>query len=428
MRLFIVVAVAFLLLGCSALSLAPLLESNANSYHQVVEDVTNSILVTNILRARDHAPLHYSDLAIVNGSLQGTASTNAIFPFGPLHPSSIGGEAQAGPVTLQTTPSFTLGTLDTDDFTRGILTPVAPDVIKYFLDQGLNPKIAFLIFFEAVRGYDVNLEIGGKEVDTNGKVDNAPDNELEFKKFLAIANYEAVASETQGLYANTYREMWALGKPFTINMNSSYKDIAGLDFTKVRLVQEPATQKYQLYSIAGADKVVFCRHAVKVSQSNAEALGARSQERFTPDGYRIFGLTDTVLTDVPANASQLCRQREVVVATGASPSIPVLYPRSPQGILEYLGAILRFQDRHPERRPITLSEQPDSGALFALSQSPADARFTVSYRGKDYHVAAATPQDHTLEVLALVEPAVRSLHIGEGHHQRSSGDDSPLKS
>ena len=54
------------------------------------------------------------------------------------------------------------------------------------------------------------------------------------------------------------------------------------------------------------------------------------------------------------------------------------------------------------RRPITLSEQPDSGALFTLSQSSVDARFTVSYRGKDYHVAAATPQDHTLEVLALV--------------------------
>src|SRR5580704_14020089 len=131
MRLVVIVAVALLLLGCSALSLAPIVKNNATSYHQVVEDVTNDILVTNILRARDHAPLHYSDLATVNGSLQGTAGTNAIFPFGPLHPSSIGSEAQAGPVSLQTSPSFTLGTLDTDDFTRGILTPVAPDVIKY---------------------------------------------------------------------------------------------------------------------------------------------------------------------------------------------------------------------------------------------------------------------------------------------------------
>lgn len=34
-----------------------------------------------------------------------------------------------------------------------------PDVIRYFLDQGLDRKIAFLIFLEGVRGYDVKLEM-----------------------------------------------------------------------------------------------------------------------------------------------------------------------------------------------------------------------------------------------------------------------------
>src|ERR1700735_2793062 len=170
MRQLALAAFASLLVGCSALSLAPIIEHNATSYHQVVEDVTNSILVTNVLRARDHAPLHYSDLAIVNGSLQGSAGVQAFLPFGPIRPAVTGDAAQAGPVSLQTSPSFALGTLDTDDFNRGILTPVAPDVIKYFLDQGLNPRIAFLIFFEAVRGYGVTLDIGGREVDTRGKI------------------------------------------------------------------------------------------------------------------------------------------------------------------------------------------------------------------------------------------------------------------
>jgi hypothetical protein len=385
MRHFMLVAAAYLLTACSALSLAPVIDSNARSYHQVVEDVTNSILVTNILRARDHAPLHYSDLSTINGSLQGTAGASAIFPIG-----------------LQTSPSFTLGTLDTDDFTRGILTPVTPDVIKYFLDQGLDPRIAFLVFFEAVRGYGVELRNDdGRPIDTHGKIDNAPDNGAEFKKFLTIANYEDRQSSTQGFYANSYRELRPIGTPFTLDMKASYKDVAGFDFTKVRLAKIGNKGEYQLYSISPTTKLVFCRRAFKPGGA-MPAHASPSQEKYTVDGYRIFGLADTLLPDDPRNYSEVCRKTEVVVGSGTSPIVPVLYPRSPQGIVEYLGALLRYQNAHRDRVPITLSRDPASGALFTLSTTPSDSRFGVPYRGTTYYVGKATPRDHTLEVLALL--------------------------
>ena len=49
---------------------------------------------------------------------------------------------------------------------------MGPNVIKYFLTMA---SIRRSPSFAAVSGYDVNLEMGGKEVDTAGKVDNEPD-------------------------------------------------------------------------------------------------------------------------------------------------------------------------------------------------------------------------------------------------------------
>lgn len=402
MRLFVFAAIAALLAACSAVSLAPAIDSNARSYHQVVEDVTNSILVTNILRARDHAPLHYSDLTTINGSLQGSAGLTAAFPIGPIHPATGSTTLQLGAIGLQTSPSFTLGTLDTDDFTRGILTPVTPDVIKYFLDEGLDPRIAFLVFFEAVRGYGIALqEDGGRLVDTHGKIDNAPDDAAGFRKFLAIANHEDRASSTRGFYANSYRELRPIGTPFKLDMKTSYKDLAGFDFAKVRLVKIGLTDEYQLYSISPTTKIVFCRRAF-VPGNGSPPPASPSPEKYTVDGYRIFGLADTVLPDDPQQYSEVCRKTEVVVGAHSSPIVPILYPRSPQGIIEYLGALLRFQDEHRQHGPITLSGDPGSGALFTLSTAPGNDRFGVPYRGATYYVATASRGNHTLEVLALL--------------------------
>jgi hypothetical protein len=52
--------VMLLLAGCS---LAPVIAESTLNYNTTVETVTNGVLVTNILRARDSAPLYFSDLS-----------------------------------------------------------------------------------------------------------------------------------------------------------------------------------------------------------------------------------------------------------------------------------------------------------------------------------------------------------------------------
>jgi hypothetical protein len=71
---------AFCMAGCSLTSLSPVIKNNALDYHEVVEEVTNNILVTNVLRAKDRAPLHYSDLASIQVTTASAASVQATFP------------------------------------------------------------------------------------------------------------------------------------------------------------------------------------------------------------------------------------------------------------------------------------------------------------------------------------------------------------
>src|SRR5580658_6561584 len=98
------------LAGCS---LAPFITKNSIDYNSTVENVTNSVLVTNILRARDGAPLYFSDLSQIRGSLALNVQTaETTLPYGPLFPASAGASAQAGPIAINSTPGFDVAPLN----------------------------------------------------------------------------------------------------------------------------------------------------------------------------------------------------------------------------------------------------------------------------------------------------------------------------
>ncbi len=396
MRSLAWVIAAAVLGGCSLLSLAPQLDRNALDYHEVVEDVTNNILVTNILRARDRAPLHYSDLSIIRGSVQAGAAAQATIPFGNLNAATDRKGLQLGNISIQSAPNFDLGTLDTNDFTHGILTPISGETIKYFLDQGLDPRIAFIVFFEGIKGYAAELRLrdGIVVVRPGDKVNNSPDKREDFNKFMTIANHEA-----SGLYANAYQELHPIGQQFKIDLRNAYKEIkeiAALDFSKVQVRQTERSGLYALYAIAPGTRVTFCRY-LNGERSDASVIEDSSRGR-TKDKFKVFGVARTRLPTL--HPSQVCTATEVILDAGAGASEVVLYPRSAQGIIEYLGALLRLEQARG--RPITLTAAPDSPVLFSLMRQPENARFSVEYRGEQYYVPAASDRNYTLPILALV--------------------------
>jgi hypothetical protein len=108
----------------------------------------DSQLLLNILRARDNIPVHFTDLSVIHGSIQMSASAGASVPVANVgtNPTTI-----APLVNGQSSPSFDVGTLDTQEFTKGMLTPVDPNVIRQLFNQGIDPRLIMLLFFSEYR-------------------------------------------------------------------------------------------------------------------------------------------------------------------------------------------------------------------------------------------------------------------------------------
>ena len=107
-----------LLAGCS---LAPVIAENTLDYNTAVETVTNGVLVSNILRARDGAPLYFSDLSQIRGAVQLSLQAQTTLPYGPAFPAAAGASAQGGPLAVSSQPGFDVAPLNTKKFAEGML-------------------------------------------------------------------------------------------------------------------------------------------------------------------------------------------------------------------------------------------------------------------------------------------------------------------
>jgi hypothetical protein len=137
---------ATVLCACSA---SQVIDHYAADYRETAASAGDAQLLLNILRAKDDLPIHFSDLSIIRGSIQWTAGTTASIP---LAQNGVPTPATISPsIGAQNSPSFDLGTLDTKEFTRGMLTPTNPQIIKQLFDQGVDPRLIMILFFSDYR-------------------------------------------------------------------------------------------------------------------------------------------------------------------------------------------------------------------------------------------------------------------------------------
>src|SRR5580693_4903680 len=112
MRLAIVLTLSMSLCGCIASN--TVVRSQAMSFDDIIEDTTDKLLVLNILRAKDKAPLHFDEIPSLHESVTGTASAQGVWPFGPLNKGMTRNTLTAG-LGIQLAPSFEVDNLATKD-------------------------------------------------------------------------------------------------------------------------------------------------------------------------------------------------------------------------------------------------------------------------------------------------------------------------
>jgi hypothetical protein len=155
MRLAILLILSACLSACIASN--TVVRSQAMSFDDIIEDTTDKLLVLNILRAKDKAPLHFDEIPSIHESVTGSTSVQAVWPFGPLNKSVARNTLTAG-ANIQLAPSFEIDNLATKDFVTGMSTPIDPKFVKYWLDRGLDRRVVLLLFFSAI---DVTVSNSG---------------------------------------------------------------------------------------------------------------------------------------------------------------------------------------------------------------------------------------------------------------------------
>jgi hypothetical protein len=448
MHRVLALGLSILLGGCG---FAPaVMKIDSIAFGEVIEDTTNKLLVMNVLRARDKAPLHFADIPVIRESMQQSASIAALNVSGPNRPptTTTARDTLSGALSLQFAPSFELTHLHSKDFITGISSPIDPKVVKYWLDRGLDRRIALLLFFSAAEIVETASEKGpvrtirvmnsprdavdiikGRTRPFSGPEELKCDTQADFERYLKLLN------AVRTFFANTYRERRVIARGMKLDPEKDSKalaQLAALDQSKVRLSFDRERAAYNLHALSTEQKVAFCFYDdrpprglppsdYEVIQAGAELPGDRrscyqtvveaSEEESTgrrPSERPVFFRGPAELQE----PSRYCRIYNRFI--GISPVEKVEgYPRlqvrlrirSVGEIFQLLGDLIHYQDevRHyleTEPRPkvklntpVTFGYCPDDpgpgcdDVFFRLDGDPGNARFTLAYRDREYAVA-----------------------------------------
>ena len=137
--------------GCS---FSNLVAEHSVDYNRAARTVSNSNVILNVLRAKDRFPMLFTSITKITGAFkfEPSASIKAdAIPFeGSTAPEKdIFGVIESS-VTYSSSPSYDLAILDSQKFTNGILSPINPKILYYFLSQGWQKEILFSLFIERV--------------------------------------------------------------------------------------------------------------------------------------------------------------------------------------------------------------------------------------------------------------------------------------
>lgn len=342
-----VAAAALTLCGCATQYQIAEQSTKAN---RAVEDAQNQVLLLNVVRAYKQRPTYLTAISKVAGPI-GTATPTAALslPFGVDAPRAF----NLSPTAKADAPNFDVAVLDTHNFMRGFLQPVAPATVKVYLDQGWPAHFLLSLFIREIRRPD------------GSAVTNTPLNRASFDEFSGDLRRLV---DMCGLHIES--RPVKIGPPL---------DAATV---KANLGTLIAMQKdgMELREIAG--------HAFQLQKPNA---------------LPVFTVNKT------------CNMKLAVAGEDGKPSggrdEHVIVLRSPEAVLSYLGELARAQldgvhgdaektyiptawagDDHPEPIFVIKAGEPMSG----------QAVVQVEYEGSTYYVPRGASAGRSMQSLSLL--------------------------
>ena len=482
-RILLALFLAFALHGC-AISPA-VIKSDTLAFGEVIEETTNKLLVMNLLRARDKAPLHFADIPLMRESMQQSFSFSWLNFIGAARAPPSTRDSIGFGASVQKTPSFDLNHLHSKDFITGISSPIDPKIVKYWIDRGLDRRLVLLLFFSGVEIVERHSENGPA---TTIRIANSPrdavdiikarttpftgseallcDRQSDFERYLKLLN------KVRTFFAHNYRERRLIAGSLKSRAEADgqvLQALTAVDSARIQVAHDRERATYSLYSVSGEQKVAFCFYdpARSTEPASAQYEFIESGRESGADRRNCY----QSVVDVGAeDASRRVRPFPVFFSGAADvqqetrycgiynrfsgivqppPAQPGGYPRrelrlfirSVGEIFQFLGDLLYYQeelrrhlDANPQlalklNTPVTFGycgDIPEPGCdniFIRLDGDPCNARFSLTYREREYHVGNFDPgsthgsgagcrpepsarKDHTIEILSVLHQLV----------------------
>jgi hypothetical protein len=347
--------------GC--VSAAQISQRTVN-YNIAVENARNEMLLLNVLRARERRAMVFTGLTRISGSLRKEVQIGVAGTVGQGMPNNA---AVAPSFGLSDAPSFDIAVLDSQEFTRGIMTPITFELVQYFWDQGYPREILLYLGIERI------------------EVDCGAERPLALENDPADRTFNAFRALVEGISDGA---SWA-------------------DEDANALVGPPldAAQVSQLPSL------------VKLAQAHLRLVPGKDGrfQLVRPGGRMLLSLRGPDPCPVPAGTGpktariSLYDTRESYAMAARAPGARAarLVLRSPQSILFFLGEMAR-PGREVTIRPRTPGQPAVERRLLVVRDADRCGRALVAaeYGGRRWVIPDGRNECHpgrSLQVLALAE-------------------------
>jgi hypothetical protein len=363
-RLLLLVLLAASLGACS---LSPFVIQGSIDSNNTVEDVTTTVLVTNILRARDQAPLFFSDISQLRGSLNLSLSAQESFPWGPLYkPMTATGvrrSGQTGPLVMSTNPTYDIAPLNTKQFTQGLLSSVSETVFGDYINR-VSPRITFQLFVQKIDRYERS---GETSLDSSNsgyyeKISYWTDKRIHKMKVVITSSSHDFGPKVM-VKAKDVLDAKTAGLSIKAIMRSGTVQFQDRTTNAILCVPNDGDTNYIAVGIVSVSTIKLSE-ATTYEQSNKACVGGAEGDIIDPQPVKYLAHLRTV-----------------------------------EGMFYYLGAIMN--DDNPEENLFR----------FHIYDHPiSDFRLSVSYRGRQYYIPnweqGEGSRDYTIGILGVLNDAV----------------------
>ncbi|MBM3537489.1 MAG: hypothetical protein FJX55_06605 [Alphaproteobacteria bacterium] len=122
----------------------------AAGYDKAVERTHNENVLINMVRAAYNRPLHFATIAVVRGNGQVSPAIQGFFPFVNFSAPARSGATLTPSIGVTSGFNFDLASLDNSEFITGLLTPISPATVHFYVMQGIPRELLFSLFIERV--------------------------------------------------------------------------------------------------------------------------------------------------------------------------------------------------------------------------------------------------------------------------------------